>query len=164
MEEDFSHSLMVLFKLYTYKNILLVFCQGQMMQLQKRDSRFACLKKSVYSNSANTVRFYFSELNYYTLSDRGVFQAPFLGVFIHFGWNKVSKTKGQVACGSEGLISVPKNSPRGFPSAYRHWLWVSNSKYLKDYFCHQWKKGSYNFKECSDSLWRQTRLLRWPVD
>lgn len=52
MEEDFNHSLMVLFKLYTYKNILLVFCQGQMIQLQKRDSRFACLKKSVYSNSA----------------------------------------------------------------------------------------------------------------
>lgn len=121
MEEVFSHSLMVMFKLYTYKNILLVFCQGQMIQLQKKRFTFCLLKKkSVYSNSANTVRFYFSELNYYTLSDRGVFQAPFLGVFIHFGWNKVSKTKGQVACGSEGLISVPKNSPGGFPSAYRH--------------------------------------------
>lgn len=62
-------------------NIFLVFCQSQMIQLQKRDSHFACLKKSIYSNLANTIRFCFSELNYYTLSDSWVFQAPFLGVF-----------------------------------------------------------------------------------
>lgn len=67
-----------------------------MIQLQKKRFMFCLLKKkSVYSNSANTVRFYFSELNYYTLSDRWVFQAPFFGVFIHLGGIRFLKQKGK---------------------------------------------------------------------